>query len=242
MRNKLFSLTTLLILASIVLTACGTVAYAQTESAEKMPRTLSVTGSGKAYLVPDIAYISIGVHTEDKDAAKAVTANNTQSQKVSEALKAFKIDSKDPQTTNFSIYPQQQYDENGRLTGILYMVDNSVYVTLRDLKLVGELLNKVVEAGANSINGIQFDVSDKTKALSEARMDAVANAQEQAAEIADASGVKLGEVMSINVYGGYPSPIFEGKGGGAAMMDVAAPISPGQMVLTVEVNMVFELK
>lgn len=242
MRNKLFSITTLLILASIVLSACGTAAYAQTEPVEKMPRTLSVTGSGKAYLVPDIAYISIGVHTEDKDAAKAVTANNTQSQKVSEALKAFKIDSKDIQTTNFSIYPQQQYDENGRLTGILYMVDNSVYVTLRDLELVGELLNKVVEAGANSINGIQFDVSDKTKALSEARKDAVANAQEQAAEIADAAGVKLGEVISINVYGGYPSPIFEGKGGGAAMMDVAAPISPGQMVLTVEVNMVFELK
>jgi hypothetical protein len=241
MRNR-YLLTTLFLISAILLSSCGSAAYAQTAPEPSSPRTISVTGSGKAYLTPDIAYISIGVHTEDKDAAKAVATNNNQSQKVSAALKSFKIEAKDIHTTNFSIYPQQQYDPNGKLQGILYVVDNTVYVTLRDLDKVGELLNAVVEAGANSINGIQFDTSDKSKALSEARKDAVTDAQAQAKELAQAAGVTLGAIQSISTSGGVPTPVFEGKGGGALMTAVEAPISPGQVVLNVDVNIIYEIQ
>jgi uncharacterized protein YggE len=229
----------LAILITGLFVGSGNTANAQTLP-ESQPRTLSVSGSGKSYLTPDLAYISIGVHTEDKDAAKAVAANNVQSEKVSKALMAFDIAAKDIQTTNFSIYPQQQYDPNGKLQGMLYVVDNSVYVTLRDLDKIGELLNTVVKAGANSINGIQFDASDRTKALSEARKDAVENAKEIAIETAELAGVKLGKLQNINVYTGYSSSVFDGKGGGGgAMIAVEAPVSPGQLVLTVEVNLTY---
>ena len=241
MLNKTYSLTIFFILAALLLSGCGTPALAQDKS-EMSTRTLVVTGSGKAYLTPDVAYISVGVHTEDKDAAKAVAANNTQSEKVSKALLELDIDAKDIQTTNFSIYPQQQYDQNGKMTGILYMVDNSVYVTLRDIEKIGNLLNTVVEAGANSINGVQFDVSDKTEALSDARKDAVKNAQAQAKELAEAAGVKLGAIQTLSSYGGIPAPVFEGKGGGGAIMAVDTPVSPGQLVLTVDVNLVYEIQ
>lgn len=231
----------LMLIAALVLTACATSALAQGE--ESKLRTLTVNGTGKTYLTPDIAYVSIGVHTEDANASKAVASNNTQSQEVAEALSDFKIDPKDIQTTNFSIYPQQEYDQEGKVTGTRYIVDNTVFVTLRDLDKLGEVLNAAVTAGANSINSIQFDVEDKTEALSGARKAAVGNALTQAEELAAAAGVELGEVQTITTYSvGTPIPVFEGKGGGAMVAEASVPVSPGQMILTVDVNIVYEIR
>ena len=137
MRTKLFGLFGLLVIASLVLTGCAGAALAQSPTPAApgaAPRTLSVNGSGKAFLDPDIAYIYIGVHTEGKDAAEAVAANNTQSQQLISALRDFGIAANDIQTTNFSIWPQQQYSPEGTQTGTTYVVDNTVYVTLRDLE------------------------------------------------------------------------------------------------------------
>ncbi|PWH16567.1 MAG: SIMPL domain-containing protein [Anaerolineae bacterium] len=242
------SLLTLLVLLSgaWLLSACaGGQAYAQTPSAsgsETQPRTLSVTGTGKSYLVPDIAYIYIGVHTENAEASKAVAENTARSQKVTEALKKFNIADKDIQTTNFSIFPQQQFDPQGKVTGVIYVVDNTVYVALRDLTKIGDLLDAVVNAGANSISGISFDVEDKTAALAEARQAAVADAQKQAAELAKAAGVTLGEITNISTYASTPYPIYDGRGGAGVAMQAAVPIAPGQTVLQVDVSITYALK
>jgi uncharacterized protein YggE len=198
-----------------------------------------VTGSGQALLTPDIAYVTIGVHTEDKNASEAVDANNTQAQAVSTALREFGIAARDIRTTNFSIYPQQQFDDRGQVEGITYVVDNSVYVTVRDLTKVGDLLDTAVQAGANSISGIQFDVADKANALTDAREAAVTNAQEIAEELADAANVTLGPVQSITLYGSTPMPMFDAR---AAVLESAVPISPGQLNITVEVQMVFQIQ
>lgn len=241
MRTKIFLLILVLVVASLV-TGCAGVATAQTE--QTTPRTMNVNGTGKVYLVPDIAYINIGVHTENANASEAVSANTAQTEKVIASLKAAGVDAKDIQTTNFSIYPQQKYDNNGQPTGeIVYMVDNTVAITVRDISKLGELLDAAVKAGANNIYGITFDVSDKEAALSQARADAVANAQQIAKELADASGVTLGQVMTISSYSGIPVPVYEGKGGGMATAEAASvPVSPGQMVLTVDVSMVYEIR
>lgn len=113
---------------------------------------------------------------------------------------------------------------------------------MRDLTKVGELLDLVVKAGANSINGIQFDVADKSKALSEARKAAVADAAMQAKELAEAAGVILGPIQTISVSGAVPTPIYEGKGGGGVMAASNAPISPGQMTIIVDVSIVYEIQ
>lgn len=249
MRTKLFGLFGLLIIASLVLTGCAGTALAQeptqTPASGGVPRTLSVSGSGKAFLTPDLAYIYIGVHTEAADAAEAVAANNTQSQKLIDALRDFGINSNDIQTTNFSIWPQQQYSPEGRQTGTTYVVDNTVYVTLRDLESIGEFLDTAIANGANTINGIQFDVADRTEALSDARRDAIAQARAQAEELADAAGVTLGQIHSISTYGSnYPGPIYadRGMGGGAAEMAASVPVSPGQLLIQVDVTVVFEIE
>jgi uncharacterized protein YggE len=235
-----------LLAAALLLSACaGGQALAQTSGVSAMenpPRTLSVTGTGKSYLVPDIAYIYIGVHTENAEASKAVAENTARSQKVTDALKKFNIASKDIQTTNFSIYPQQQFDPQGKMTGVIYVVENTVYVALRDLNKIGDLLDAVVNAGANSISGISFDVEDKTSAFAEARAAAVADAKKQAEELAKAAGVSLGEIFSISTYTSTPYPIYEARGGAGVAMEAAVPISPGQTVLQVDVNVTYILK
>jgi uncharacterized protein YggE len=246
MRTKIITITGLL-LAIVLLTAFSGGARLQTASAQTpatpTPRTLNVTGNGKSYLTPDIAYINIGVHTENKNAAEAVASNTTNSKKVADALKKFNVDPKDIQTTNFSIYPQQQFDQSGKLSGILYVVDNTVFVTLRDISKVGDVIGAAVDAGANSINSIQFDAADHSAALSEARKAAVADALAQAKELASAAGVTLGDIQTINTYGGsVPTPVYDAKvaagvGGGAPV-----PVSAGQLVVTMDVNIVFEIR
>lgn len=253
MRTKSIISVLILVVLAFVLRGCGPAIAAQAAGslqqgtgADQPPvRTLSVNGTGKAYLTPDIAYIYIGVQTENADAAEAVAENNTKAQKIVDAIKAFRIDAKDIQTTNFSIFPQQQYDPNGKLTGVIYMVNNTVYVTLRDIEMVGDVIDAAVTSGANTINSIQFDVEDKADALSEARKSAVADARKQAEELATAAGVSLGAVQSMSSYtSGTPVPMYEGKGGGGVFADqaAAAPISAGQLIVQVDVSIVFAIE
>jgi uncharacterized protein len=230
--------------ATIILSACGPA----TIVANPVPpqRSLNVTGMGTVMLTPDIAYINIGVHTESPTAAEAVATNNTQTQQVVDALKTAGVDAKDVRTSNFSIYPNTQYDpQTNQKLGTTYVVDNTVYVTVHKLDSLGDLLDAAVKAGANNVNSIQFDVADKSPAMKTAREQAVKDAQTQAQELASAAGVSLGNLQTINFNNAVPTPLVEtfGKGGGGlAAADVAVPINPGTLTLTVTVNMAYEIK
>jgi uncharacterized protein YggE len=232
-----------LILGALLISACGTAAYAQTPPDNTTPpRTLQVTGNGQVYVTPDIAYVTIGVHTEGQNAADAVASNNTQATAVRDELKNLGVADKDVQTTNFSISPQQKFDDKGNLISTTYVVDNSVYDTVRDLSKIGDLLDAVVKSGANNITGVQFDVADKAAALSQARQQAVADARTQAQELAQAAGVTLGPIQTINVYNNGPQPVFmESKGLGAAA-GANVPVSMGQLSVSVQVNIVYQIQ
>ncbi len=238
MRTKYLALAVLAL--ALVLSACTTINQAAPENI----RTLNVTGVGQAYLTPDIAYIYVGVHTEGASASEAVDSNKSQTGSVIEALKNAGVDEKDIRTSNFSIYPSQQYGPDNQVTGTVYMVDNSVYVVVRDLDGLGSLLDDAISAGANSVNSIQFDVADKTEAVKEARAKAVEDAKKQAGELADTAGVSLGDIQTISFYDNSPYPIYEGKGGGGgiAYESAAVPIQPGQLTISVSVNINYVIK
>ncbi len=230
------------IAVSLSLAACGpTNIYPQ---AEPPQRTLTVNGTGKVTLTPDIAYVSIGVQTEDPSAAAAVHANTTTANAVVQAIKSFGVEEKDITTTNFSVWLNEQYDENGKQVSKTYVVQNTVYVAVRKLDTLGDLLDAVTQAGANTIYGISFDVEDKTEALSQARTLAVESARKQAEALAKAAGVTLGEVQSISFYDSVPYPGPMGKGGGGGFMEAAAsvPISSGQFDVIVTVTITYLLK
>ena len=232
------------LLLAVLVSACGGPTTIN-QAAAPAVRTVSVSGSGQAFLEPDIAYIYLGVHTEKLTASEAVAENNTQTETMIQALRDFGIDAKDIRTTNFSIWPSDKYDPaTGLPTGEkTYMVDNTVYVTVRELDRLGDLLDTVVTAGANTVNSIQFDVAEKDAALKDARAQAVKDAQSKAQELAEAAGLSLGEIHSIEFFDNQPYPMFEGKGGGGR--DVAAsavPIQPGQLTFTVTVSVSYALK
>jgi hypothetical protein len=243
MRIK-FLLVSAILLAAIALSACG--ATTVVSNAAPPQRILSVTGTGLVYLTPDVAYINIGVRTEQATASETVSANNTQTQQVVNALKNSGVDAKDIRTTNFSIYPNTQYDQQtGKPGSTTYVVDNTVYVTVHQLDKLGELLDATVQAGANNVNSIQFDVADKSAAVKQARDQAVKDAQTQAQGLASASGVTLGNVQTINFTNNIPQPVlnvYSKSGGLNAAPASAVPINAGQLTLTVNVDMTYEIK
>ncbi|HEX7974935.1 MAG TPA: SIMPL domain-containing protein [Anaerolineales bacterium] len=230
----------------VLLAACQ--APGQTSTPSPTPgvpgyiRQMSANGQGKVFLTPDIAYIFIGVHSQSNNVSEALKGNNAKAKAITDALQAQGVDLKDIQTTTFAISPTQQYDPQGVATGeVIYMVDNSVNVTVRDLTKFGTLLEAVIGVGANSINGIQFDVQNKEQAVAQARQLAIEDAKKQAAAIAKDAGIELGAVASVNVSTPpQPIPLYEGKGGSAAAGQV--PVSAGQMTIVVDANITYEIK
>lgn len=231
-----------LLLAALTLGACAPTVTAG--GAAPAPRSVTVTGAGAATLSPDIAYIYIGVHTDALAAAEAVSQNSAKTEMLVKAIQQAGVAAADIRTTNFSIYSSPQYGPDGQPTGqTTYAVDNTVYVTVRDLAGLGKLLDQAVQAGANNINNIQFDVADKTQAMSEARKSAVAAAKKQAEELAAAAGVTLGDLQTIISSDSVPAPIFDARGmGGGGVAASAVPINPGALQLTVTVTLTYEIK
>ncbi|MCL4269405.1 MAG: SIMPL domain-containing protein [Anaerolineales bacterium] len=240
MRTKYLAFAILAILA-LAVSACGPTTVNQ--AAPVTPRTLNVSGLGVVYLTPDIVYINIGVNTQRENAAEAVEVNKGQTNAVIAAIKESGVEEKDIRTTNFSIWSNPQYDPAGQITGTTYSVDNTVNVTVRDLENLGDLLDAAVNAGANNIYSIQFDVEDKAEATKEARTKAVEDAKLEAQELAETAGVSLVDIQTINYYESNPTPYFEGKGGGGgAAMESAVPIQPGQLAISVTVNVTYTIK
>jgi uncharacterized protein YggE len=238
MRTKLV-IPTILLIAAVVLSACS----ASVQLGQTQPRTINVTGNAEVILAPDIAYVSIGVHSEAETAKAAVATNNSQTQAVIDAIKGQGVEDKDIKTTNFSVYQQEKFAPTGESLGIYFMADNTVYVTVRDITKIGDILDASISAGANSIYGITFDVQDKESAMASGRDQAMVDAQAQAEQLASAAGVTLGEVQSISYYSSAPVPVYydskmAGMGGGAGNV----PISPGQLTLSVAVNVVYGIK
>jgi uncharacterized protein YggE len=122
------------------------------------------------------------------------------------------------------------------------VVDNSVYVTVRDLTKLGDLLDATVQAGANNINSIQFDVADKTEALSQARQAAVANAKKQADDLTKATGVSLGEVQSITYYDSTPPVAVSFAKTMVEAPAASVPVQTGSMQISTTVTIVYALK
>ncbi|HEX7620831.1 MAG TPA: SIMPL domain-containing protein [Anaerolineales bacterium] len=233
MRTKL---SIFVIVLALALSACGTAAA--------QPRSLSVSGNGTVYLTPDIAYIYIGVHNEEPAIATAVNSNNTQTQALVDALKNAGIAAVDIQTSNFSVYTTSYDKATGQPTGTAYAVDNTVYVTVRDLTKLGTLLNTAVGAGANNINSITFDVADKTAAMAQARLKAMDNARSLATELAKTAGVTLGQIQVVNYSDNSPIAYNYGMGGGggSAAPNASVPIQPGLTQVTVTVSVTYAIK
>ncbi|NKB19603.1 MAG: DUF541 domain-containing protein [Alphaproteobacteria bacterium] len=205
-------------------------------------RFIAVEGKGTVTAIPDIASINTGVTTRAETARAALTANNKAMNSLFRQLSEAGIDEKDIRTSNFSVSPHyERYERNKprRIAG--YQAANHVTVTVRDLKQLGRLLDAVVSAGSNRVNGVQFSVAEPEKLLDQARRKAVKDAMRRAHLYADAAGAGLGKILQIQERGTrYPRPRM--RAAEAVRSDKSVPVSRGTQTLSATVGIRIELE
>lgn len=235
----------LLLIGILVLGACQAMPQANAQPTvipSGSIRTIAVTGTGEVILVPDLAYINIGVHTEAEDVTSAVNANNNQARDITAAIVAMGVDEKDIQTSNFNVYSRDRYDNMSNVVGTNYAVDNTLYIIVRDLPKLSEILDAALSAGANQIFGINFDINNRAAAMAQARDLAIKDAESKAQSVADTAGVALGQIQNISVINNsYVQPLAGYGRGAGGMMDEASsvPVSAGQIVITANADLVY---
>ena len=204
------------------------------------PPGVVVIGEGVVSVTPDYAQIESGVTTRAKTAKDAVDANSKLMAAVTLALRESMIGDNDIQTSRFAVQPIYASAEprtEPKLVG--YNVSNRVRVTLRRVDKVGEVLDRLVNAGVTDVGGIEFLTSDSSKALDRAREAAIADARRKADVFAQASGLRLGPIMWIREEGGSAAPIPMRAQGATAAGPV--PIATGEDTLRVRVMIGFDI-
>ena len=210
---------------------------------------LTLSAEGRSLAQPDLASFSAGVTSQGKTATQALAANTAAMNRVMAALRKAGIADRDIQTSNLSlnpVYAPQRVMPDGtyhptqpEIVG--YQVNNTVTVRQRDLAAYGKVIDTLVTAGANQVNGPSFELDDPDAALDEARTEAITKARKRAQLYAKATGLRVVRILSISEGGGYspPMPVMYAK---AAMADMAsaAPVAPGEIAMNVSVSVAFE--
>jgi uncharacterized protein len=201
-------------------------AFAQTPQPSQAPEPearIVVTGEGSVSAAPDYAVISAGVVTRAKTAGEAADANAKLMTTVIAALTDAGIARNEIQTAQFSlqpVYTQPQPGSEQKLTG--FSVSNRLNVKIRDLGKAGAVLDKLLAAGANDLGNIEYQHSNLSQVLDQAREAAVADARRKAELYAKAAGLNLGSVAFITEDTGSAPPVY-GK-----MLRAAVPMAAAQ--------------
>jgi len=243
----------LLLLAGVlVLAQAGfvpSVAQAQTGPAtgSTLPRTITVVGEGTVKIKPDVAQANIGVEVMQPTVKEASREAKDMMDAVLVALKQQGIDEKDIQTSGFSIWADRPYSPEGMPSEkVTYRVSNNVAVTIRDLDKVGAVLDAAIEAGANNIYGVTFSLGDPSQLESDAREKAVADGKAKAQELAELSGVQVGDVISVSEVvggrGGFYSSNFREASAVSGLGGGGGPIAPGELSLNLQLEIVYSVQ
>lgn len=204
-----------------------------------------VTGQGEAMAVPDIAMLSLGIEARADTVAEAQSQASEAMDKIMKALKDNGLVEKDIQTQRYSVYPITKWVKDEKEEIIGYRVTNVVSAKIREVDKAGTIIDAVAKAGGDytRIQGISFTVDDPTSYYEEARAKAIEDAKNKAEQLADLAGVKLGKPIYISEGAIYGPPtnkaFYEGGGAPAPAPDTA--ISPGELKITVNVQIVYAI-
>jgi uncharacterized protein len=207
--------------------------------------TIVVSGMGQATAMPDKATINVSVQNDAATSAEALDANSKDMQKVLDRLKSEGIASKDIETANVAVYPNYTYDDKtGQQTLAGYRAENSVTVTFTDLTLIGKIYAAVVEAGADTVYGPSWELTDNNSAVAAALSQALANAKSKAQAIAADQGVKLGDALIISESSSSQAfPIYERSESATDLGSGVTPptIAPQSMDVSASVTITYRM-
>jgi uncharacterized protein YggE len=210
--------------------------------------TLSVSGTAFTKVKPDRVVISIGVETTNKTAKASLAANSESMNKIISALRNSGVKENETSTSSFTISPNYNYTESGTILNITgFTVTNSVQIDSSTLANVSTWIDAAVASGANSINSIDFRISNKKLEDTKNMLikDAIANAREKADIVSPELGLKVIGVKSITVgefgYIQPPQPFMEKRfdAAGAGAATATTPILAGEQEVSASVSIVF---
>jgi uncharacterized protein YggE len=219
-------------------------APARAQSVESKPAEarVIVVGEGSVTVAPDYARIRSGVSTNARTVKEASDTNSKLMADIIAALADAGIAKKDIQTSEFSIepvYASPTPPGGPKLSG--YRVSNQVNVTIHQISQVSEVLDRLVKAGATDAENIAFLISDREKALDQAREAAVANAKHKAELYARASGVNLGRVAWIAEGSDFEPIAPMGVARSKLAQAQSVPIERGEDTITARVTVGFDI-
>jgi uncharacterized protein len=203
---------------------------------------ITVQGTGKVSLTPDLATLSIGIQAQGSTAAKTQSAASAAMTKVIAAVKAKGIAQKDLATAWLSLGPQYDYSGGSTLPRIIgYQATQSLSITVRKIDDTGPIIDAAVSAGANTVSGITFSVADPVAATAQARTAAITDAKARAAALASAAGVSVGSPLSITETSApAPTPYVYDKAAVSGI--IATPIQLGTTDIEVDVVVTFAIE
>jgi hypothetical protein len=179
-----------------------------------------VSGTGTVTLPPDVATVSGSIQTNSANAAEAVGGNNAAYERVGSALAKLGIARNNIELAgyNVSYTPKPPKPDDGVTYG--YTVTRDFVVKVRDIAKAGEVVDACTAAGATSIGGVSFGLSDERSAQAQATGKAVDDARAKALALAAASHLHVSGIKSIGL----------GDGGGPVypMAKMAVNAAPGQ--------------
>jgi uncharacterized protein YggE len=215
-------------------------------ASDHLINTIIVMGSGKVTTPPDEATIQVTVENDGATAAAALDANSKDMQGVLDRLKAEGIADSAIETANVVVYPNRFYDQQSgqeKTTG--YRAQNTVTVTFGDLSLIGDVYAAMTEAGADSVSGPNWQLSDDGPAVTAALTRAIANARVKAEAIAADQGVQLGDALTISESSvSQPYLAYSEKAAVGLRADSSVappPISPENMEVSASVTVTYRM-
>ena len=182
------------LLGAAVLTAPALAA----DEGSRPPPSITVEGRASRDVPPDLAVITIGVATERPTALDAATSNAKAAQSILGELRASGIAAADVATTEATlapVYDNPRDNQPPRIRG--YRAANSVSVRVHKLESTGDLAGRLIDKGANTLEGVDFIVSEPEPVLNLLRADATRDAKRRATLYVEAAGVRLGRILSI---------------------------------------------
>lgn len=204
--------------------------------------TIEVSASASVAMEPDQAVIRLSVETFAKTALEATEENAKKMNRMGKQLKRLGVEAPQIRTTQFALDPQYDY-KDGRQKDprpIGYKVHNTVEVDILDIKKVGQVIDGAIDAGANRIMGLSFQVRDSEGAYATALMKAMKNAKKQAEAIVKGAGVNLGKLLWVSTSNRAPAPVYKTMRA-EAMMASDTSISGGEVDVSANVRVRYQI-
>ncbi len=214
-----------------------------------MPRTLTVSGEGTARAMPDQAALRFGVVTEADEAEAAREQNAEATSQALNAVRALGVPEENIQVETFRLQPRYAYGDERRERELVgYEAVRMVSIEVDSLELLPTLVAEVVQQGANRLEGIQYDLADRTPARNEALQEAACAARAKAEVLAGALGAQVGQVMQVSEQNfSFPRPMFQASAMMARAESADAAPAPdayaaGEIEVEAQVQVTFALE